>query len=457
MSIAVLTQVYQEARRLAVAGSVVAKGDFRLKKLLPPLDVAGQKAPVFAKVAESARAVIDGPEEKSADHLLELTSLVTAVLYTQGEAGHPGTIRGIETVDLGGASQISGRRLKDLLEALTSTGSGRLERVEEAHKQGLFQDLRLVRPAVNGLDDPYPDVANFLAEKVLPMYGKAVLPDIRAKYDPKGGKGHPRRLSLLHKLDPEGSRELVLAALDGGSKDVKVAAIGCLGKDDLSFLLDQTKAKAQDVRSAAYRSLAGVDHKDSVDALAKALAGKDLNIAANAIQQSANNKSLTKLLADEIGQERDTLLSLKDKKKVGVSADRLTDLIRALPDWDHPGANAVVLDLFARRDELTKVKGTTYSGSDVVEAAVEHMAEGPKSLQQTLARAHSELPADHIDAAVRAAKAALTPAEVYDVFSPYLRASTEPQFESEHTSKGKGGAKARRDAVVNGLDCNYIG
>ena len=37
MSIAVLTQVYDEIRRLAVAGSVVASGDFRLKKLVPAL------------------------------------------------------------------------------------------------------------------------------------------------------------------------------------------------------------------------------------------------------------------------------------------------------------------------------------------------------------------------------------------------------------------------------------
>ena len=63
MSIAILNQVYDEARRLAVAGSVVAKGDFRLKKLVAPLEQAGTKAPVFAKVAEAASKVIDGPEE----------------------------------------------------------------------------------------------------------------------------------------------------------------------------------------------------------------------------------------------------------------------------------------------------------------------------------------------------------------------------------------------------------
>ncbi|HKB38778.1 MAG TPA: hypothetical protein VKD72_20210, partial [Gemmataceae bacterium] len=69
MSIAILNQVYDEARRLAVAGSVVARGDFRLKKLVPALEQAGAKAPVFAKVAECAKAVIDGPDDQSAENL----------------------------------------------------------------------------------------------------------------------------------------------------------------------------------------------------------------------------------------------------------------------------------------------------------------------------------------------------------------------------------------------------
>src|SRR2546426_12738021 len=99
MSIAVLTQVYDEMRRLAIAGSVVAGGDFRLKKLIAPLEQAGAKAPVFAKVAESIKAVVDGKEHDAA--LLELTTLVNAILYTQGKTGIDGTLQPIETANLG--------------------------------------------------------------------------------------------------------------------------------------------------------------------------------------------------------------------------------------------------------------------------------------------------------------------------------------------------------------------
>src|SRR5439155_23843005 len=155
----------------------------------------------------------------SAGNLLELTSLVSAVLYTQGETGVAGPLEPIETTDLGGeAAQISARPLKPLLEALSSTGSGRLELVKDAHERGAFRDLRLVKPALDGLDDPYADVADFLADKVLPMYGKVILPELRKKYDPKGTKGHPRRLKLMHALDPAGTRDLVKQALEDGLK-----------------------------------------------------------------------------------------------------------------------------------------------------------------------------------------------------------------------------------------------
>src|SRR5262245_54608213 len=78
MSIQLLTQVYDEMRRLAIAGSVVAAGDFRLKKLIAPLEQAGTKAPVFAKVADAIKHVVDGNGKDSAEALLDLTTLVNA-------------------------------------------------------------------------------------------------------------------------------------------------------------------------------------------------------------------------------------------------------------------------------------------------------------------------------------------------------------------------------------------
>lgn len=452
MSIAVLSQVYAEARRLAVAGSVVAKGDFRLRKLLPPLEQAGAQAPVFAKVAEAARAVVDGPEANSAEALLELTALASAVLYTQGETGLAGPLEPIESSSLGGSTlQIPARELKPLLEALSGKGGGRYTPIKEAVDKGHFRDLRLIRPALAAIDDGYADVAELIADKVLPQYGSAVLEELRAKYDPKGTKGHPRRLKLLHQIDAAGARELVKEALDKGSKEVKVAAISCLGAEpeDRDFLIDQAASKTQDVRGAAYEALAKIDHPAAVAVLAKAIQGKDLHLATRAIVDS-KNPTLAGVLAAEIRTSVDAFLKLKDKKKASEAGDRLTDLINALPDAKSAELDALLLDLFARRAELAKVKGTLYSGTDVVESVVSQMSDGSEKVRRVLVAAHAELEPDQLEQAFEAARPYLTPAELYDTFGPYLTALVGTK-----RKRGKDPAWDKGDAILNGIDSDF--
>ncbi len=198
MSIAVLTNVYDEMRRLAIAGSATAAGDFRLKKLIPSLEQAGAKAPVFTRIAEAVKSLVESPEQASAPALLELCTLVTAVLYTQGETGLSGELTPLDSADLEPpASQVSASVLKPLLDALANTGSGRLEIIRDSFERGAFHDLRLVKPAMEAIDDPSPDVGDFIAREVLPLYRKAILLDLKSRLDLKSGKrGHQRRLAL---------------------------------------------------------------------------------------------------------------------------------------------------------------------------------------------------------------------------------------------------------------------
>ena len=452
MSIAVLSQVYAEARRLAVAGSVVAKGDFRLRKLLPPLEQAGAQAPVFAKVAEAARAVVDGPEANSAEALLELTALASAVLYTQGETGLAGPLEAVPSSSLGGSTlQIPARELKPLLEALSGKGGGRYAPIKEAVEKGHFRDLRLIRPALAAIDDGYGDVAELIAEKVLPQYGTAVLEELRAKFDPKGTKGHPRRLKLMHQIDAPSAREFVKVSLDAGSKEVKVAAISCLGAEpeDRDFLIDQAASKTQDVRGAAFQALAKLDDPAAVAVLAKAIQGKDLHLATSAIVESKNPK-LAAVLAAEIRTSAEAFLKLKDKKKASEAADRLTDLINALPDARSKELDALLLDLFARRAELAKIKGTLYSGTDVVESVVMQMSEGSEAVRRVLVDAHPELEPDQLNQAFDAARPYLSPVELYDTFSPYLTAAVGAK-----RKRGKDPVWDKADAVLSGLDSDF--
>lgn len=446
MSIALLNQVYDETRRLAIAGSVVAAGDFRLKKLVEPLTKAGEKAPVFAKVAQAITKVVESNEKSSAEALLELSTLVNAILYTQGETGLPGQLEPIETTDLGPqTSQAGARLLKPLLEALTTTGSGRLEIIRDAHERGTFRDLRLVQPALQALDDSYADISDFVGKKVLPLYGKAILPELRAKYDLKGKGGHLRRLSLMHRLDPEGTRETVKKALDEGSKEMKVVAIECLGSDseDLSFLLEQSKAKAKDVRSAAWKALAKSDEADAIAALHKAIQGNDLEIAVAPVRGNRNPKLLAVLLA-ECQSQLDLVLAgkEKDKKKLGVQVSRLMSLLECLRDRDDKQTEAFLLKCFNAQADLAAIKAEP-GGTDLIDHLVNVMASGPAGTRQALIDKHTELAAEQLPYAFVAARRTLKPPKVFEMFSPYLTAKVDEK------KKGRDAAYNKREALIN--------
>ena len=112
-----------------------------------------------------------------------------------------------------------------------------------------------------------------VADKILPIYGRAILGELLTTFDVKGKAGHGRRLKVIHSISPADARELVKQALDEGSKEVKIVAIECLGDsdDDLSFLLEQASARAKDVRAAAFLSLSRLKSAEAKALLMKTL------------------------------------------------------------------------------------------------------------------------------------------------------------------------------------------
>jgi hypothetical protein len=444
MSIPVLTQVYDEVRRLSIAGSTLAPGDFRLKKLVPPLEQAGQKAPVFAKVAQAVTKLVDSNETSSSEALLDLSTLINAILYTQGETGRAGQLAAIETTDLGQqATQASARVLKPLLEALSTTGSGRMEIIKDAHERGTFRDLRLVKPALGALDDSYPEIGDFVAEEVLPLYGKAILPELRAKFDMKGRAGHVRRLTLMHQFDPEGSRETVKKALEEGSKEVKVAAIECLGgsTEDLSYLLEQAKAKAKDVREAALKALGKSDSGDAIAVLKESLASGDIDLAVEPIRASTSPQ-LLQFVHEQVKSQLQSLLAgkEKDKKAVGKHAGRLLSLLECVRGKEDKASDELLVWAFGQRDKLSAIKAEP-GGKDIEQRLISLMADGPSKARSALIDSHASLDDEGLSHAFAAACRTRKSAEVYATFSPYLSAKVDEK------KKKRDPAFAKREAI----------
>jgi hypothetical protein len=445
MSIPVLIQTYDEMRRLAIAGSAVAPGDFRLKKLVPQLEDAGRKAPVLAKVGAAVKRLAESNEKTSAAALLELTSLVSAILYTQGETGIDGELVPLKTSELGRfKTQVPARVLKPLKEALVNTGSGRLEIIRDAYERGTFHDLRLIAPALAALDDTSREIGDLVSQKILPLYGQAIVPELQAHFDPKGGAGQVRRLLLLHRLDREGARPYVQRSLDEGSREVRIAAIRCLGDSpgDLPLLLEQAKAKAKEVRAAALKALGQSSAEEAAKVLCDVIKSDDLALAVEAIRPS-RNPVVTGRVLEAAEAQFDTLIAGKesDAKKLGQQNERMGLILECLRERADDKTAKLLLGMFQSVGRLAAIKGEP-NGKDVVERLVSVMAVAPPSVQSTLVDAHETLPAESVAPAFVAACRSRKPAEVFSLFSPYLTASVDEK------KKKRDPAYAKREAII---------
>ena len=446
MSIAVLNQVYDEMRRVAIAGSGLAGDDFRLKKLIPPLEQAGAKVPVFAKVAQAIQKVIDPATENAAEALLELSTLVTAVLYTQGETGATGSIQEVATQEFDlPSSTASARVLKPLIEALTSTGSGRVEIIRDAHQRGAFKDLRLVKLAVGAIDDVYGEIADFIADQVLPTYGQAIYADLRGVIDVKGKGGHVRRLRVMHRLDAGATHEVVEQALESGSAEMKVAAMECLrgSLDHVSYLLGQTVAKSKEVRRAAFEGIAELDNDEVVEALKKALSGVDVDLAVGPASRSRSGHLLDFLLTE--GQRQlDELFTTKAKAKLDTQLGRFLKFLTCFTSRTDKNSEAFLIASFQRRDELQALKGNQ-SGQDIVRRIAGLLVgNNSKPGQKLLVDAHATFEPDLLNLALLAAARTRKPKDLYDLFSPYLLAQPAKK-------KGRDPVGEKRELVRNVL------
>ena len=168
MSLALIEESAKEVRRLAIAGSPLAVGDFRIKKLVAPLEQAGAKVPVFAQVAKAINDLINGAEAESATRLLALSTLLNAILYTQGQTTARAPFSELEVLATNCTStRATARVLKPIMAVLTTATTDRMRLVLESFDH--FKDLRMIEPAIQALD-AHPKLANIM-EGIVTGYG----------------------------------------------------------------------------------------------------------------------------------------------------------------------------------------------------------------------------------------------------------------------------------------------
>lgn len=267
MRIQALYDLQQEINRLYIAGSKFAKGDPRLTKHLPVLQKLGEKAPVFKKLAQDIDELTNTDPAQSSEKLLNIGVLLYSILYTQGECTDDTVLEentpyyDLEQVNTT-ASYLS---LKPVIEALSSSKSGRLEVLQDAFQQGLFNDFRTFEFLDMALGDKYSDLADYVENMIIPAIGKPILPFIRTNFSTEGRVQDIRRLRLLKKLKETELASFVEESLNSKSIGLQTEAVRLLGDDinNESRIMLYADDKNKQIREAAYIALAHYNTKES--------------------------------------------------------------------------------------------------------------------------------------------------------------------------------------------------
>ncbi|MCM3290457.1 HEAT repeat domain-containing protein [Paenibacillus sp. MER 180] len=337
MSTALLQELHQEVRRLYIAGSDLAVGDFRLKRLLPQFQQLGERAPIFKRLAEGIASLIEPPagkEQSSAETLQDIGMLLHSVLYTQGSSAPAGQLTDMESYPSNLSTKLSYRKLAAVQEALTTTGGGRYEVILQAFEDGMFADLRLLQYAIAALGDPYTEIADLTTDKILPSYGSQVVPHLMKTFQIDGGKLEARKLRVIGTVGGEEVAAFIYEAAQSGSDEVRATAIRLLSAyiQYEESVLDWTKEKKKAIRESAYHTLANYGTDRAVARLHEAFASKDIELASDAAA-GCDHPQLTAQLVQDLDRDLRAALELADdKKKLDAAWTRIRYVVRALDE-----------------------------------------------------------------------------------------------------------------------------
>ncbi|CAM4436362.1 hypothetical protein FHS16_001614 [Paenibacillus endophyticus] len=358
MSILLLRELHEDVRRLMVAGASMAMDDTRLKRALPQLQLLGEKAPIFKRVAEEVSSTTESRPEHAAGKLLDLAVLLQAVLHTQSSTDTPGEVVPVGTTQSRQAgTTITYRKLKPLLDALTLRGSGRLEIIRQGKEEGSFADLRTYFPAVLALRDSYAEIADYVAVHVIPALGKAVIPVLQHAFNRDGNSGDARILIARYKLsdNPEELWPLLSSVAKEAALPVRLSAISLMS-DSPHFqkeLLELSYSRKKEIREAALNTLSSWTSPEIDDRFMEALMGKDAEFALWPIQVSDSVPLTEKLL--DYGR---SLIekSVHDSHVIGVRENLARVLHGLKPRADQPSVIAFLLK--AMDNNELEFKGT---------------------------------------------------------------------------------------------------
>ena len=255
-----LYELKNRLENVAVVGINLAKDDFRLKRAVEQVKEYSTVAKVFKQIYDMGSSLISTDDEDKCDLFLDLLALLDAVLCTQATTYSGDKPQQIKTIakNKDYYKELHYSELSPLVYALTETGSGRYEIIENIieNNSKLLNDFRVKNYMIHGLSDKYSEISYIITEE-LKKQGKEVIPLLKDDFDPQGKRDMVLRFDIISTLCKEEENDFYKYCIENGSKEIKEIAIEALkySQDNIDYILDLTKTEKGRLKNKAFEAL----------------------------------------------------------------------------------------------------------------------------------------------------------------------------------------------------------
>ena len=255
-----LYELKNRLENVAVVGINLVKDDFRLKRAVEQVKEYSTVAKVFKQIYDMGSSLISTDDEDKCDLFLDLLALLDAVLCTQTTTYSGDKPQEIKTIakNKDYYKELHYSELSPLLYALTETGSGRCEIIENIieNNSKLLNDFRVKNYMIHGLSDKYSEISYIITEE-LKKQTKEIVPLLKDGFDPQGKREMIYRLDIISSLSKEKENDFYKYCIENGSKEIKEIAIGALkySQDNIDYILDLTKTEKGRLKNKAFEAL----------------------------------------------------------------------------------------------------------------------------------------------------------------------------------------------------------
>lgn len=264
-----ITPIYELRERLRagmIAGTNLLSEDFRLRRAVQGIAPLEPVSPVFAKIGQLSRLLIEPGQDNTEGLLIDAITLVDAVICTQGAVALDEGQK-IEPLEGGKKSGVVVNApysvVNALKEALTSSGSGHFSFVKEMHETHpeLFSDYRIKAAMVQALGASYGELADFAENWFRNEGDDSLMPLLRKGFDPEGKKEMVRRVWVMGAIAPEEANAFFVEQIDRAQKEVRQAIIYFLRRfpENEELLWNLEKTEKGNSKKNVYYALAYLD------------------------------------------------------------------------------------------------------------------------------------------------------------------------------------------------------